>query len=189
MTLFARPKNTTDPRKMPIGPADVNNWFRYSPDQIRIMRGMFDGRVTPLRYDKMVEDREVPSWVTIHGGVDEASRVLGEQIMDGTFLLTVDHVNVRIGGVRVDTTRKGYMGYKTIGKVEALIREMPSRFTYSDIQVAKVEGFARNMAKHSIYNALYLHVIADNLEYIPNPHNPTNPSFRKLTSYLEAPTL
>lgn len=189
MTLFPRPKNTTDPKRMPIGPANVDDWYRYSEDQIRIMRGMFDGRVTPLRYDKVIEDREVPSWITIHGGLGEASRVLGEQIMDGTFLLTVDHVNVRIGGVKVDTTRKSYMGYKTIGKAEALIREMPARFTWSDIWAAKQDGFARHMAKQSIYNTLYLHVISDNLEYIPNASRPNNPSFRKLTSYLEAQSL
>lgn len=163
------------------------SWRVFTPQQQRVLRGMFAGRVIRVRKPKEIDGRLVPAWIDLFPDLDEAMKALGEEIVSDAFNITVDYVNVRLGGVRARNDRTTATNYTTFCKVETLLRLMPARFTWVDLTAVKTSAPAGvgRMAIRSVATTVFLHIIAGNIEYIPNPLDPANPTLRKLTTYLE----
>lgn len=179
------------PASIYLGKADPADWRHFSPQQQRILRGVFAGRVIPLRTGKIKNNQYIPSWLEIFGSVEEARNALGTEIFEGVLKITVDHVSIKLAAVQCRTSSKSGTGYAQFGKTETLLRQMPSRFTWDDMIATKKGSTSevRRMSFRSIAATLYLHIVAGNIEYIPNPHHPENASFRKISAFFDVPSL
>ena len=175
-----------DPRQIIIGDFDPGDWVRFSPRDQRILRGGFAGRLLPLKKGRTAHGVYLPSWPEMFLSAEEAQHALGEAIFENDLRLTVDLVNVRMYGAHCFQSMRRATSYHVMAKAEALLREMPARFTWSDLVAAKAKNLS-TIARahiHGFAATIYLHIVAGNIEYIPNVHAPSNPSFRKISPFL-----
>lgn len=180
-----------NPRQLVIGDLDPSAWRVFTPRQVQILRGMMDGRVIRIRQGKEVRGRYIKAWFEIFDDPLEAAHALGEEVFEKTLVLQVDHIYVKLGGVKCFEDRKTAMSYKTWIKSEGLLRQLPARFSWDDVMVVykNTRIPAGKVNLRSLVGTVYLHILAENIEYIPNPINPQNPSFRKLSNFLEPEVL
>lgn len=176
-----------DTKQIVIGEFGASSWRQYTPRQTQILRGMMDGRVIRIHQGKEVRGRYIQSWFELFSDPLEAAHALGEEVFEKTLALQVDHIYVKLGGVKCFADRKSAMTYKTWVKAEGLLKQLPSRFTWQDVVMAQKHTHvpAGRASIRSIVGTVYLHIVGDNIDYIPNPLNPENPSFRKTSNFLE----
>lgn len=180
-----------NPKDIIIGNVNPKTWRQFTPRQILILKGMMDGRVIRIHQGKEVRGRYIRSWFELFSDPLEAAHALGEEVLEKTLALQIDHIYVKLGAAKIFNDRKSAMTYKTWLKSEGLLRQLPARFTWEDVITAhKYSNIPAGRASlRSVAGTLYLHIIGDNIDYIPNPLNKTNPSFRKTNNFLEPETL
>lgn len=181
-----------DPRRIDLGgEVPPSQWRPFSPAQQRILRGMMAGRVIRKDKQKVKNGRVLPSWLDLFPTVEEAQRVLGQEVLDDVLALTVDHSNVKIAGVNPRLDRVSTVGYRTIGKAETLLQQMPSQFTWADLMAAR-DGSTKEisrMSRKSIAVTVYCHIVAGNIEHIENAVDLSNPTLIKRSPYLDPAAL